>query len=217
MNGQTFIAIAAIVFSAFASRSQSPDASLSKAVEPTLPCGPAALAIAMKIVGCAVPNHALDQVVLQDGSSNFGDLQRIAQQHGAYAVPVMLNSDQLSRLSQVAILQLVRRPSSNLPWKEHFTVFAGPGKLPGNVCVFDPIAELGRGDMPLKVLAKKWTGAALIVSRSPIDLSTIAAPTPSPWRSRVKGGLLGASTTWLLIGGLLFFRLRWSFRRPSTK
>lgn len=151
----------------------------------------------MKIVGRSASHEALDTVVREDGSSTFAALRRVAEAHGLFALPVQLNTAQLSRLRHIAILQLVMRPRPDRPWQEHFTVFAGPGRSEGSVLILDPIVELGRGDYPLKVLAGKWTGAALLISPSPIDLRAMAdGEAEASWPVHVKGALLGAAATW---------------------
>lgn len=166
-----------------------------------MPCGAAAIAMAMSLLDAEYSNADVEAAVREDGSSTFADLRRIAESRGLFAVPVRLNPTQLSDLKQVAILQLVTRPRADAPWREHFVVYAGPGGAPGQVCLFDPIAEMGRGNLPFKVVAEKWTGAAMLLSRTPVNLESIAAPFPERgWRRYGISGLAGASGTWLVIG-----------------
>ncbi|MBX3376078.1 MAG: hypothetical protein KF678_03640 [Phycisphaeraceae bacterium] len=181
---------------------QSVESQLPAAARPFVPCGATSLAIAAKIVGRPIPNESLASAVREDGSSTFADLRRVALEHGLYAVSVMLNPEQLSNLRHVAILQLVMRPRLDRPWQEHFTVYAGPSSKRGVIHVLDPIAELGRGEVLLRHVAEKWTGAALLVADRPIDLGALRLKPASPWPTRVASALIGAVVCWLVMGVL---------------
>lgn len=171
----------------------------------TLPCGPYAMAIACKLLGRELRNEALSLIERPDGSSSMSDMARVAEANGLFAYAVKLSPSQLMRYDGVAVLQLVTRAALNDPWREHFTVYAGPGRTADTLIVIDPVARLGRGEVPAKSVIPKWTGATLLLSREPLDLDTIAFRDVS-WTTKLGALLIGSGGMWGCT--LLFARVR---------
>ena len=166
-------------------------------------CGPLAMALALRVLERSATDQELASLADAEGSSDFLRMSEFARERGLYTAAVRLNPTQLARLREVAILQLVARPSMGAPWREHFSVYAGAAPSPGNAYIFDPISEWGWGEMPLKKVVSRWTGATLLLSTTPIDLREIAG-LPS-WAAYTKAAGIGVTlgpATFLLLGRL---------------
>lgn len=170
-------------------------------------CGPSAMSFAAKLLRVPVTNAELGALADESGTSTFADLARFARRKKLYAEAFTMTPAQLARLERVAILQLVVRSESTGAWREHFVTWAGPGQSIATGVVFDPVPMSGRGEVPMKILAAKWTGAALVISEDPIDMAEITGESrllPSLLRSGAIGACAGSTA----LVGMLFVRSR---------
>ncbi|HZL36440.1 MAG TPA: DUF1573 domain-containing protein [Tepidisphaeraceae bacterium] len=189
-----------------------------------LPCGPASVAIAFKILGVPIDNQELSALVDRDGTTSFASIVSYAAHRGLFAKAVSLPPSELYRLNNVAILQVREPGRSGGKLEDHFVVSAGPAPLDAlnatsesGECLylFDSVVSSGlRGPFPVTELAEFYTGKALILSKYPIDS---AAPAQSVKRvSRIEIGLLlafGAGILCVMIGALCAAR-KWRPEPP---
>jgi hypothetical protein len=200
-------------------------AKLADAIDVSPPaCGPASLAIALKLLNCNFTNEELTGIADEHGDSTFAQLAEIAKKKGLYVVAVHMGPGQLLKLHRIAILQILSPAVVNGVHPPHFIVFAGP--VPNTdhgpwwkkdeVFLLDPIAGDGlRGPLPIDALSEMYMGNALVISKSPINLGELGVTgvgrSNNGWRAVRNGmmaGFLAATMLWLCAG----FRRK----RPST-
>ena len=175
-------------------------------------CGPASMAIALKLLNCSFTNDELTRLADSQGDSTFAELAEFAQHKGLYAVAVRLGPGQLLKLHRIAILQILSPLIINGVHAPHFIVFAGP--VPGtdhgpwwnkdSVFLFDSVAGDGlRGPLPIEALSEMYTGNALVLSKYPVDPNEFAvAHAESPhdsWRTIRDGSMAGLGAAAILL------------------
>lgn len=165
---------------------------------PPLACGPCAMALALHVLDVPTTNEELRGISGRSGTSSFAQLARFARRKGLHAEAFRLTPSQLESLERVAILQVLARHPSGGQWREHFVTWAGPGRTPHTGVIFDPVTTGGRGEVPMKILVGKWTGAALVISKTPVDTREFRSD-PLEWPLYARSGGIGAllaTTAW---------------------
>jgi ABC-type bacteriocin/lantibiotic exporter with double-glycine peptidase domain len=172
-------------------------------------CGAYCLSIASRLLGRQISNEAVQATSDPSGVSSFASLKQCARANGLFAYAVQMTPSQLRRFDGVAILQVLQRQEPQGDWAEHFTVFAGVGRSPGTYVILDPVTRFGRGEVPEKLVAGKWTGAALLITRAPLRVDHIAGNPRQRWGDRGVAVAVG------VFGGLLCSRALW--RRSAVR
>lgn len=133
-------------------------------------CGPASMAIALRLLDQPVMNHELASLADAGGTTSLATLKNYSTQRGLYAEVVRLAPDELVSLQHVAILHL-RIPGAGRELIEHFVVFAGPARG-GFISIVDPLGgESDAQPLPQASALQYWTGHALVISNRPLPLS----------------------------------------------
>jgi hypothetical protein len=101
------------------------------------------MAFALRLLRIDATSEELAALADRYGQSSFAGLRAFALTKGLHAEAFSMTPAQLAGLHRVAILQLVIRRNSSDPWREHFVTFAGPGRTPGTVAIFDSLTQGG--------------------------------------------------------------------------
>ena len=134
-----------------------------------MPCGPASLAVAFRVLDVPFQNHELDRLADSAGVSNFLDMCLYARSKGLHADAAMLSPRALVEMNQVAVLSVhpPDAPSADDD-PSHFIVFLGADPT-GRWHVVDPVGVSPfSGLIEPEALTRCWNGHALILSREPL-------------------------------------------------
>lgn len=155
----------------------------------SIPCGPGCGAIACRLLGMDIDNESLARLADDRGETSMKAMADYFQSIGLHSLVVRTTPAVIERAPCLAILQLRTPPGAAS--RHHFTVSAG-GTSSGGFYVLDPLAANGRGEIRAESLINKWTGAAVLVSRSPIRVKADRAVAWARGGAVVAGALCAA-------------------------